>query len=231
MDVAEFDKFADEYHNLHQENIRITGEKPEYFAEYKIRDLRRVVNSFGVNSENILDFGMGIGNSTPFLSEYFPDANLHGVDVSEKSLAIASERYECLGDFLVFDGKTTTYSDETFNVVFSAGVFHHVPFSEHFDLVCEVSRTLKNGGIFMIYEHNPFNPLTCHAVNTCPFDEDAVLLKPIRLRQLFQEAGMEFLLQEYRVFFPSFLALLRPIEKNLAWLPFGGQYFVVGKKT
>ena len=165
MDVAEFDKFADEYHNLHQENIRITGENPEYFAEYKIRDLRRVVNSFGVNSENILDFGMGIGNSTPFLSEYFPDYNLHGVDVSEKSLAIASERYECLGDFLVFDVKNTTFPDETFDVVFSAGVFHHVPFSEHFDLVCEVSRTLKNGGIFMIYEHNPFNPLTCHAVN------------------------------------------------------------------
>ena len=231
MDVAEFDKFADEYHNLHQENIRITGETPEYFAEYKIRDLRRVVNSFGVNSENILDFGMGIGNSTPFLSEYFPDSNLHGVDVSEKSLAIASERYECLGDFLVFDGKKTKYFDETFDVVFSAGVFHHVSFSEHFDLICEVSRTLKIGGIFMIYEHNPFTPLTCHAVNTCPFDENAVLLKPIRLRQLFQEAGMEFLIQEYRVFFPSFLALLRPIEKNLAWLPLGGQYFVVGKKT
>ena len=231
MDVAEFDKFADEYHNLHQENIRITGETPEYFAEYKIRDLRRVVNSFGVNSENILDFGMGIGNSTPFLSEYFPDSNLHGVDVSEKSLAIASERYECLGDFLVFDGKKTKYFDETFDVVFSAGVFHHVSFSEHFDLICEVSRTLKSGGIFMIYEYNPFNPLTCHAVNTCPFDENAVLLKPIRLRQLFQEAGMEFLIQEYRVFSPSFLALLRPIEKNLAWLPLGGQYFVVGKKT
>ena len=230
MEVAEFDKFADEYHNLHQENIRITGESPEYFAEYKIRDLRRVVNSFGVNSENILDFGMGIGNSTPFLSEYFPDSNLHGVDVSEKSLAIASERYECLGDFLVFDGKKTTFFDETFDVVFSAGVFHHVPFSEHFGLICEVSRTLKSGGIFMIYEHNPFNPLTCHAVNTCPFDENAVLLKPIRLKKLFKEAGMEFLIQEYRVFFPSFLALFRPIEKNLAWLPLGGQYFVVSKK-
>ena len=67
MDVAEFDQFADEYDNLHKGNIRISGKEPEYFAEYKIRDLRRVVNSFGVNSENILDFGMGIGNSTPFL--------------------------------------------------------------------------------------------------------------------------------------------------------------------
>ena len=105
-----------------------------------------------------------------------------------------------------------------------------MPFSEHFDLICEVSRTLKSGGIFMIYEHNPFNPLTCHAVNTCPFDENAVLLKPIRLRQLFQEAGMEFLIQEYRVFFPSFLALLRPIEKNLAWLQLGAQHYVIGDK-
>ena len=230
MDVAEFDKFADEYHSLHQQNIRVTGEKPEYFAEYKIRDLRRVVNSLGANSENILDFGMGIGNSIPFLSEYFQNSNLHGVDVSEKSLAIASEKYGSLGDFQVFDGKTTTYSDETFDVVFSAGVFHHVPFSEHSDLVCEVFRTLKHGGIFMIYEHNPFNPLTRHAVNTCPFDENAVLLKPNRVRHLFHEVGMVVARKEFRVFFPSILKLLRPLEKCLIWFPLGAQYFVVGKK-
>ena len=47
MDVAEFDKFADEYHNLHQENIRITEENPEYFAEYKICDLSRVEQIIG----------------------------------------------------------------------------------------------------------------------------------------------------------------------------------------
>ena len=192
--------------------------------------MRRVVNSFGANSEHILDFGMGIGNSIPFLSEYFPSSNIHGVDISEKSLAIASEKYGSLGDFQVFDGKTTSYSDETFDVVFSAGVFHHVPFSGHLDLVCEVFRTLKNGGIFMIYEHNPFNPLTCHAVNTCPFDENAVLLKPNRVRHLFQEAVTEVVMQEYRTFFPAFLKLLRPLEKYLTGFPLGAQYFVVGKK-
>ena len=42
MDIAEFDQFADEYHNLHEANIRITGEGPEYFSEYKTRDLSRV---------------------------------------------------------------------------------------------------------------------------------------------------------------------------------------------
>ena len=82
----------------------------------------------------------------------------------------------------------------------------------------------------MIYEHNPFNRLTRHAVNTCSFDENAVLLKRVQLAKLFVKAGMEVVMQEYRVFFPAFLNLLRPLEKLLTWLPFCGQYFVVVKK-
>ena len=82
----------------------------------------------------------------------------------------------------------------------------------------------------MIYEHNPINPMTLHAVNTCTFDENAVLLKRCQVRNVLREAGMEVVMQEYRVFFPAFLKLLRPLEKYLAWLPLGAQHFVVGKK-
>jgi hypothetical protein len=82
----------------------------------------------------------------------------------------------------------------------------------------------------MIYEHNPFNPMTLHAVNSCPFDENAVLLKRSRVRNVLREGGMEVVMQEYRVYFPAFLKLLRPLEKYLTWLPLGAQYFVVGKK-
>ena len=192
--------------------------------------MRRVVNSFGANSENILDFGMVIGNSIPFLSEYFPSSNLHCVDISEKSLAVVSEKYGSFGDFQVFYGKTTTYSDETFDMVFSVGLFHHVPFGEHSNLVCDVFRTLKNGVIFMIYEHNPFNPLTLHAVNTCTFDENVVLLKPKRVSHLFHEVGMVVVVEEFRVFSPNILKLLQPLEKCLTWFPLVAQYFVVGKK-
>ena len=39
MDEVEFDKFADEYRAMHAANIRITGEDPEYFAEYKVVDI------------------------------------------------------------------------------------------------------------------------------------------------------------------------------------------------
>ena len=71
MDVKEFDKFAEEYLKLHSQNIRVTGEEPEYFAEYKIRDLKRVSSELKVLPDNILDFGTGVGNSIPFLVKYF----------------------------------------------------------------------------------------------------------------------------------------------------------------
>ena len=34
MKKAEFDKFADEYYELHSANIRLSGESPDFFAEY-----------------------------------------------------------------------------------------------------------------------------------------------------------------------------------------------------
>ena len=41
---AEFDRFADEYHDQHRANVAVTGEGPEYFAEYKIRKLKQIVD-------------------------------------------------------------------------------------------------------------------------------------------------------------------------------------------
>ena len=93
MDVKEFDKFAEEYLKLHSQNIRVTGEEPNYFAEYKILDLKRVSSELKLLPDNILDFGTGVGNCIPFLVKYFKETQIHGVDVSEKSLALAQNRF------------------------------------------------------------------------------------------------------------------------------------------
>ena len=82
----------------------------------------------------------------------------------------------------------------------------------------------------MIYEHNPFNPMTLHAVNTCPFDENTVLLKRSQVINVLWEGGMEVVMQKDLVYFPAFLKLLRPLEKYLTCLPLGAQSIVVGKK-
>ena len=189
-----------------------------------------MANIVGVDVNNILDFGTGVGNNFPFLTKHFPRTGLFGTDVSEKSLTLAKERFNEFGEFSLFDGKTLPYSEGQFDLALATCVFHHIPAEEHIQLIQEVSRSLRSGGAFMIYEHNPINPMTLHAVNTCAFDENAVLLKRCQVRNVLREAGMEVVMQEYRVFFPAFLKLLRPLEKYLAWLPLGAQHFVVGKK-
>jgi len=80
----------------------------------------------------------------------------------------------------------------------------------------------------MVYEHNPFNPLTVRAVNTCPLDENAILIKAAEMGSRLVSAGFKQVDYNYRVFFPSALKRLRGLEDKIRWLPLGAQYFVVG---
>ena len=66
MDEVEFDKFADEYRAMHAANIRLSGEDPEYFAEYKVVDIVAELRRSRPPREQVLDFGAGVGYSVPF---------------------------------------------------------------------------------------------------------------------------------------------------------------------
>jgi len=81
-----------------------------------------------------------------------------------------------------------------------------------------------------IFEHNPLNPLTVHAVNTCPFDENAKLIFARDLARRLRDAGWATPLIQYNLFFPRRLALLRPFERRLGWLPIGAQYAAIARK-
>jgi hypothetical protein len=61
-------------------------------------------------------------------------------------------------------------------VVIAVCALHHVPKSDRFKLVNEMVRVVRSQGIVAIFEHNPLNPLTRHAVNTCEFEKDAIQL-------------------------------------------------------
>ena len=111
--------------------------------------------------------------------------------------------------------------------MFSACVFHHIVHEEHGQWLKELLRVTRPGGVLAIYEHNPLNPLTVHAVNTCPLDQNANLIRAGKLRQECLLAGWSRASIGYRVFFPHFLASLRPMERGLEWLCIGAQYRVL----
>jgi len=231
MDRAQFDKFADEYHTLHAQNINVTGEDPSYFVEYKIRDVHNQLSARSDQGKNlrIIDFGGGVGNSIPFFRRYFPSCHLVCADVSERSLEIAKRRFGDLADYVLFTGGTLPFACGVFDVAFCACVFHHVPSTEHVFLLRELRRVLsRRTGKLFLYEHNPLNPLTVHAVNTCVFDSDAVLIPSWEMRRKFRAAGYADVTVSYRVFFPRFLNFMRFLELRLPFLPIGAQYCVAG---
>lgn len=230
MDKAEFDRFADAYYDQHRENVAITGEGPEYFAEYKIRQLRAIVDRDQIVVSRICDFGAGIGNSIPYFRKYFPDAALTSSDVSERSLTLGRQRYPGNGNSVLIEDGRIPCENDTFDVAFSACVFHHIPHEEHVKWLQELHRIARPGGLVAIFEHNPLNPLTVHAVNTCPFDENARLILARSLAKRLSAAGWASPRIQYNLFFPRGLASLRPLEASLGWLPFGAQYVAFARK-
>lgn len=233
MDSPEFDKFADEYSALHASNIGISGERPEYFAEYKIKDLAAEYRSRHravPAAPAVLDFGAGVGTSVPFLREHLRGARLTCLDVSARSLELGRARFSDRARFLHFDGRHVPLDSCSQDIVFAACVFHHIAHDEHDALLREFRRVLVPGGMAMVFEHNPYNPLTVRAVNSCPFDENARLISARAMCLRFSQAGLSNPKLRYRVFFPRMLRRLRALERWMTWLPLGAQYYVVAVK-
>lgn len=222
---TEFDVYASEYSKLHSQNISISGEGPEYFSEYKVKDMALYFKGIGKSPDTIIDFGCGIGGSLAFLKKYFTTSMIYGCDVSSESISVAREMNpDCKLD--IVNDNSLPYNADFCDVVFCACVFHHIDQHMYEKWLTEIRRVLKVGGHIVIYEHNPYNPLTVRAVNTCPFDENAVLITPNKLGAFLKNAGFNSIEVKYVLFFPRALKFLRFLEKFLWWLPLGAQYRV-----
>jgi SAM-dependent methyltransferase len=233
MDAAEFDSFADEYQSAHASNIKASGEAPEFFHEYKVADVARALTPAVAQAQlQVLDFGCGVGNSLPHFRRHFPKSALTGADVSAKCLTIAEHRFPDAAHLVQLEpDQPLPFESEVFDVVFAACVFHHVAHAEHVALLREWRRVLKPGGTAFVFEHNPYNPLTVHAVNTCAFDKNAALISARKMALAFKVAGLMDPQCRYRIFFPHVLRGLRGLEAHLGWLPIGAQYCVSARRV
>lgn len=227
MSQAEFDRHAATYRDQHAQNIAVSGEEPAYFADYKMRDFAALVAEAELPAHGrYLDFGSGVGASVAPFCRHLPQARLVCADVSADSLALAQQAHGDDAEYAwMRDGKLP-FGDGEFDGAFACCVFHHIAHDSHPAMLAELKRVLRPGGLLMVYEHNPFNPLTVRAVRSCPFDENAVLLTARQLLRSGAGVGLQRWRRDYRVFFPSALARLRPLENRLRWLPLGAQYLV-----
>jgi ubiquinone/menaquinone biosynthesis C-methylase UbiE len=159
--------------------------------------------------------------------KHLPQAQLTCLDVSTKSLGVGRSRFPGQVSFAHFDGASIPFPDASFDIAFAACVFHNIDHSEHIELLREFHRVLAPGGMALAFEHNPYNPLTRHAVNTGPFDENARLITARAMRKRIAAAGFHGARIRHRIFFPRALSALRLLEPWMTWLPLGAQYYVL----
>jgi SAM-dependent methyltransferase len=222
--MAEFDNFSDDYTELLNESLKLSGYGAEYFAEYKARyAFKLFIEGF---KGKILDYGCGVGILSNFLRKYFPGSALHGYDISSASI-------DKVDSSLVDHGIFTTQSDQLdqdYDLVVVSNVMHHIPAKDRRYTFDELRRFLSNGGRLLVFEHNPINPFTRWIVNNCPLDRYATLLSSRKAQTFMSLAKLRTIRLDYIMFFPRSLSLLTPFERFISWCPLGAQYAIVGEK-
>lgn len=220
---VDFDTYALRYEEAVDQSVSFTGRGSAFFAARKVEILEDIVTPRIGSLENVslLDVGCGTGTTDRF---FMPRVRrLCGVDISEEMLERARAAVPD-ADYCWYDGEKLPFPDESFDVVIAICVLHHVPMSNRYKLIDEMVRVARREGIVAIFEHNPLNPLTRHAVNSCELDKDAILLRPQETMGMLQEAGHAQAELCHYLYSPLGGSVGRALDRSLRRLPLGGQY-------
>ncbi len=229
-EATDFNEYAGTYREDLERSIAFSGANADLFIGLKADLVTEIAGRHlgEPGTLNAIDVGCGVGETARFLKGRF--GGLHGADIAAESVARAAEEHPWV-NYRTYDaGEPVPFAEESFDLAFTICVLHHVPPSEREEFAAEMTRVVRPGGVVAIFEHNPLNPLTRKAVNSCPFDADAVLASRRETKRLLSGAGLEVVESPYIVFFPREGERLRAIERRLGWLPLGAQYYVAARK-
>lgn len=218
-----FDEMADRYDEILQENLG-KGQDLLYYTEYKMKLAKAKISPF---PKKILEFGCGTGRNIQYLKKYFSKSEIHGCDISVKSLEEAKKKYP---DGIFSTVNDAIHSNQKFDFIFIANVLHHVDLDQRDKVISSISSLLNEDGEMLIIENNPLNPITVKKVKTCPFDEGIILLRMKETVQRLLKAKLKIASKGYCLFFPSQLRSLAGLDGLLKFIPLGAQYYVVVKK-
>lgn len=225
---AAFDQYRTSYASVVQDSISFSGLKHDFFVRAKIDLLADIVSKhFGPDARPaLLDIGCGVGIMHDLLRPIV--GKLSGTDLSGEALDRA--RIEHPGvDYRHQSPDGLPWSPAEVDVTLAVCVMHHVPPVERDGLVAEMRRVTRPGGLVILIEHNPWNPLTRLAVARCPFDHDAVLLDAGEGRALLKRGGLTAVDSRHFLLLPIAHKVARTIERLTEALPLGAQYVALGR--
>ena len=222
-----FDEYASDYDAALERGLAVAGESKDYFARNRIAWLSGNLAALREQPQQIMDYGCGIGSAVPFPDRFL----LHGLDRRRRRVREVSgtwrRQVSARATFLSCDEYVPR---SAIDLVFCNGVFHHIDPQDRASAVDYVYRSLRPGGVFALWENNPWNPGTRYVMSRIPFDRDTTPVAAPETRRLLSAGGFEILRTDYLFLFPRMLSWLRALEPRLSGLPFGAQYQVLCRR-
>jgi SAM-dependent methyltransferase len=226
--ASQFDQHADTYDADLNQALSVSGEDKDYFAGGRVVWLRQCLQRLRLEPHSAIDYGCGIGDTSILLRDVLKLDLVSGLDVSVRSLELATLHHsssQCR--FLTFDQYVP---QAEVDMVYCNGVFHHIAVEERAAAVDYIHRSLRSGGLFALWENNPWNPGTRYVMSKCAFDHDAIRLSAREAMRLVRERNFKVVGVDYLFFFPRLLKALRFTEPLLTAIPLGAQYQILCRK-
>jgi ubiquinone/menaquinone biosynthesis C-methylase UbiE len=208
---------------------RILGKSHKYYLRTKCEELLKTLTRLNFHPEEVLDLGCGTGEAEEDLHEHFK--RIVGVDLSQSMINEAKSKKAENCDFTLGDASKLSFQSNSFDVVFSFCLFHHLQPGRWASVMKEVKRVTKKGGMIVLCEHNPESPIMRALTRKSEVDENTTLVNSKQLKAICEACGIRVFQRKFIVFFPELLSFLNRIERYLFKIPFGGQYIIIGLNT
>jgi SAM-dependent methyltransferase len=241
MEKNVFDRVARDYEKIHDRSLPPGVHSADFISQRVASVTRWISDGYTGREFFYLDFGCGNGRMLKSLLESDPlrplaeqgRLRLFGFDTSVESIneakdLMGNDRVCLVSDLAQLPGGLR------FDFVISCHVFHHIPPAERAGTAVTLATWMKPASRLVIWEHNPFNPITRLLVKMCPFDDDARLLTLHSTKTLFGQNVFRFIRCAYvNVFPPGWQRLhaLSVIEKKLRGVPVGAQYWAMFERN
>jgi ubiquinone/menaquinone biosynthesis C-methylase UbiE len=103
-------------------------------------------------TKTILDVGCGSGRGGDVLKNLYPNASIVGIDAVLERTFNAPSSYESI---VHSNSKVLPFEDQQFDFVVAGEVLEHIDVHDVDYFLCEISRVLNIGGVFVMTTPNP----------------------------------------------------------------------------
>lgn len=130
-------------------SMGLRGELNDDFGQSLVAWVKQTYPDF--RPKRILDMGCSVGHMTTGLASFFPEAEIHAIDIGAALLRYARARASALGHAVHFaqqNAEGTDYPDGHFDLIVSSNLFHETSRTAAPRILAECHRLLRQGGAF-----------------------------------------------------------------------------------